>query len=81
MCGVFSQAVYPAPTTLAKRIAKQFERLELSRLYSVQAGVEINSLRLPLEVIFVADGIAGVKSDLFRQGKQWSDSTEKVWKQ
>jgi hypothetical protein len=68
------------PTTLAKRITKQFERLELSRLYSIQAGVEINSLRLPLEDIFVADGIAGVKSDLYRQKRQWSDSTEKVWK-
>jgi hypothetical protein len=68
------------PTTLAKRITKQFERLELSRLYSIQAGVEINSLRLPLEVIFVADGIAGVMSDLHRQKRQWSVSTEKVWK-
>ena len=62
------------------QIAKQFERLELARLYSVQAGVEINSLRLPQEVLFNADGIAGVKADLVRQEKQWLGSSEKVWK-
>jgi hypothetical protein len=78
---VFSVKTEPSvPTTLAMRIAKQFERLELSRLYSIQAGVEINSLRLSLEGIFRADGGAAVKSDLSRQEKQWSDSTEKVWK-
>jgi len=67
-------------TALAKRIAKQFEKLELARLYSVQAGVEINSLRLPLELILTSDGIAGVKKDLVRQEKQWLDSREKIWK-
>jgi hypothetical protein len=68
------------PIVLATRISKQFDTLDLSRLYSIQAGVEINSLRFPLDVIFVADGVRGVRSELFRQGRQWSESTEKVWK-
>jgi hypothetical protein len=65
---------------LATRIEHQFVKLALGRLYSIQAGVEVNSLRETLQVMHDASGINGVRRELEELEAQWSGSSDKVWK-
>ena len=59
----------------AVRVQRQFNRLELSRLYGSQAAQELSSIRQQLTDVFDAAGLEGVRSHLSDQAA----SREAAW--
>ena len=64
---------------LNERVARQFECLQLGRLYSSQAAREIAGQRSNLMIIYNARGEAGVREELQDRAKSWEEYNANSW--
>ena len=61
------------------RVRRQFETLQLGRLYSSQSAREISGQRVNLSRVYGAKGWKGVRSELRQRAMGWEDHNINCW--